>query len=267
MSTVSIILPTYNGSAWIRRAVDSVVAQSFIDWELIIIDDGSSEDIQGKLPSDPRIRYLKNASNLGIQKTLNRGLAEANGQYIARIDDDDMWSDTTKLEQQVAFLAANPDHVLIGTGVVLVDEKGNELSRYTLPTTDRAIRAKILRKNCFIHSSVVFRNNGVRYSEEKTVFHAEDYELWLRLGMQGKVANLPLYGVTFMVRSNSLTGRNRCIQAWRILKLAWKYKTMYPCVLIGIITASVRYLGFIGLAIVPVPRRLFHWVQKIQKSM
>ena len=265
--TVSIILPTYNGAARIGRSIDSVLAQTYTDWELIIIDDGSVDDIQIVLPSDERIRYLKNETNLGIQKSLNRGLNEAKGKYIARIDDDDVWSDTTKLEKQVAFLESNPEYVLVGTGVILVDENGNELSRYTLPSTDRAIRAKILRKNCFIHSSVMFRNIGIRYSEDVQVRHAEDYELWLRLGIQGKVANLPIYSVTCMVRKQSLTGQNRITQAQRILALSWKYKTKYPYAFIGALTAFVRYLGFIGLAIVPVPRALFHWVQKIQKSM
>jgi len=151
--------------------------------------------------------------------------------------------------------------------VVLVDEKGNELSRYTLPTTDRSIRAKILRKNCFIHSSVVFRNNGVRYSEDTQVRHAEDYELWIRLGLQGKLANIPSYSITFTARKQSLTGRNRVMQARKVLALVWKYKTQYPSAFIGILIAFARYIGFIGLTILPVPTPLFHWVQKIQKSM
>ena len=265
--TVSIILPTYNGAQWIRRAIDSVIAQTFTDWELIIVDDGSTQDLQCMFPGDARIRYFKNEKNLGIQKTINRGLAEAKGKYIARIDDDDMWSDTAKLEKQVAFLESHPDHVLVGTGVIVVDEQGKELQRYLLPETDTVIRSKLLRKNCFVHSSVVFRNIGIRYSEEKNVRHAEDYELWLRLGLQGKFANLPSHSVTFTVRKQSLTGRNRVIQARRILVLAWRYKTHYPHALIGITTAFVRYVGFIGLSVIPVPRGLFHWIQKIQKSM
>ena len=265
--TVSIILPTYNGAARIGRAIDSVIAQTYTDWELIIIDDGSTDGIQASIPSDARIRYIRNDTNLGIQKSLNRGIDEAKGKYIARIDDDDVWSDMTKLEKQVVFLDANPDYVLVGTGTVLVDEEGKEISRYMLPTTDQSIRAKLLRKNCFVHSSVMFRNIGIRYSEDVQVCHAEDYDLWLRLGTQGKVANLPIYGVTFMVRKQSLTGQNRIIQAQRILGLSWKYKTKYPYAFIGVLIAFVRYLGFIGLTVVPVPRRLFHWVQKIQKSM
>lgn len=267
MSTVSIILPTYNGATRIAKAIESVIAQTYTDWELLIIDDGSTDDTQAVLPADSRIRYVRNETNLGIQKSLNRGLEEAKGTYIARIDDDDMWSDPDKLASQVAFLEAHPDHVLVGTGVIIVDEEGNELQRYVLPGHDQHIRNKILRKNCFVHSSVMFRNIGIRYSEDETVRHAEDYELWLRLGQNGKLANLVSYSVRFTVRKNSLTGRNRVVQARRILTLAWKYKSHYPHALIGVVTACVRYVGFIGLAIVPVPRALFHWIQAKQKSM
>lgn len=264
---VSIILPTYNGASRIKQSIDSAIAQTFVDWELIIIDDGSADDIAAVIPSDARIRYIKNETNLGIQKTLNRGLAEAVGEYIARIDDDDIWSDITKLEKQVAFLETNTGHVLVGTGVIAVDEKGKELQRYLLPETDQLIRAKLLRKNCFVHSSVVFRNMGIRYSEEGEIKHAEDYELWLRLGLEGKLANLPIYGVRFTVRKSSLTGRNRVTQARRILGIAWKYKAHYLHACIGISIACIRYVGFIVLSIVPVPDKVFYWVQARQKSM
>lgn len=267
MSTVSIILPTYNGSARISKAVESVRVQTYIDWELIIVDDGSVQDVRAILPFDSRIRYIRNETNLGIQKSLNRGLQEAKGTYIARIDDDDMWSDQDKLASQVAFLETHPDHVLVGTGVIIVNEEGYEMQRYLLPTKDEYIRNKILRKNCFVHSSVMFRNIGVRYSEDETVRHVEDYELWLRLGQKGKLANLALYSVRFTVRKNSLTGRNRIAQACRVLALVWKHRSHYPHALIGVVIASTRYIGFIVLAIVPVPRALFHWVQARQKSM
>lgn len=265
--TISIILPTYNGAAYIRRAIDSAIAQTYIDWELIIVDDGSIDDIQPLLPSDARIRYIQNEQNQGIQKTLNRGLAEAKGSYIARIDDDDVWNDREKLANQVVFLEAHPDHVLVGTGVIVVDEKGKELERYLLPVSDEVIRSKMLRKNCFVHSSVMFRNTGMRYSEEKDVRHAEDYELWLRLGLQGKVANLSTHSVTFTVRSTSLTTRNRRTQAWRMVKLAWQYRTKYPYALFGLATSMTRYLFFVSQVIIPFPSRLRYWIQKKQKSM
>ncbi len=264
---VSIILPTYNGAAYIRRAIDSVIAQTYIDWELIVIDDGSTADIQSLLPSDARIRYIKNEINLGIQKTLNRGLVEAKGTYIARIDDDDVWNDLEKLAKQVAFLETHLDHTLVGTGVIIVDEKGKELQRYLLPQADENIRAKMLRKNCFIHSSVMFRNTGLWYSEDSEVRHVEDYELWLRLGLQGKLANLSTHSVTYTIRKDSLTVRNRRIQGWHMVKLALQYRTKYPSALFGLATSMTRYLFFVSQAIIPFPSKLRYWIQKKQKSM
>lgn len=264
---VSIILPTYNGASRIHNAIESVLAQTYTNWELIIVDDGSTDDVHTVLPSDARIRYIKNATNLGIQKALNRGLAEAKGVYIARIDDDDIWSDSTKLIQQVAFLEQHTEYILIGTGVVTIDETGRQLSRYVLPTDDPTIRSNLLRKNCFAHASVLFRNSGVRYSEDEHVRHAEDYELWLRLGMKGKFANLPIYGVTLTVRNGSLTNRNRVLQARRILRLAWQYKSNYPGAVWGICVATTRYLFFLSQKIIPFPKRLFWFIQAQQRGM
>lgn len=264
---VSIILPTYNGSKTILNAISSVQSQSYNDWELIVVDDGSTDDIESCIPTDARIRYFKNEKNVGIQKSLNRGIVEAKGRYIARIDDDDIWSDTNKLQKQIAFLETNKKYVLVGTGVIIVDEGGNELQRYLLPQTDEAIRSKMLRKNCFIHSSVLFRNLGLTYSEDESVRHAEDYELWLRLGKTGKLANLSTYGVTFTAQATSLTARNRVVQARRVLHLAWKNRVQYPDALIGISTAFVRYIGFMVLRVLPIPQKLFRFIQAKQKSM
>jgi teichuronic acid biosynthesis glycosyltransferase TuaG len=104
---ISIILPTYNGATYISRAIESVAAQSYTDWELLVIGDGSTDTTAGivaeYIKKDSRIQYVKNDSNLGIQKSLNRGLHLAQGKYIARIDDDDQWIDTEKLTKQLNF--------------------------------------------------------------------------------------------------------------------------------------------------------------------
>lgn len=264
---VSIILPTYNGASRIDKSIESVLAQTFTDWELIVVDDGSTQDIQSILPMDPRIRYIKNDKNLGIQKTLNRGLVEAKGKYIARIDDDDVWNDANKLEKQVAFLESHADHVLVGTGVIVVNEQGKELQRYLLPETDQSIRTKLLQKNCFAHASVMFRNNGFRYSEDMSVRHVEDYELWLRLGRIGKFVNIPAHCVTLMVHTDSLTARNRVVQAKRILKLSWNYRQIYPNALFGICISLARYFFFTIQSVVPFPSKFVYWIQSKQKSM
>ena len=141
---ISIILPTYNGAKYIRKAIESVISQNFFDWELMIINDGSTDNteeiIEEYKSKDNRIVYIKNDSNLGIQKTFNKGLGEAKREYVARIDDDDEWIDKDKLTNQVEFLDNNQDYVLVGTGVIIVDVSDKEVVKYLVPTRDNEIR-------------------------------------------------------------------------------------------------------------------------------
>lgn len=233
---VSIILPTYNGSRFIRQAVESVLRQSFQDWELLVIDDGSKDDtesiIREFVSQNKRIKYLKNRENLGIQKSLNRGLKEASGKYIARIDDDDTWIDPEKLKKQVGFLDSHPDYLLVGTGTVVVNEKGKELYRFFNLETDKEIRNRLLAKNCFTHSSVLFSKSATLkfggYSEDLSVRHIEDYDLWLKLGTTGKLANLQIYGTRFMLRKGAISSKNKIDQFRKAITLSKKYRQDYP---------------------------------------
>ncbi|MFH1867224.1 MAG: glycosyltransferase [Patescibacteria group bacterium] len=236
MVKVSIILPTYNGSKFISLAIDSVLKQNYSDWELIVINDGSTDNtaklIQDYQRQDRRIKYLKNEKNLGIQKSLNKGLNQAAGELIARLDDDDLWLDNDKLKKQVDFLNNHPNHLLVGCGTVMVDQAGKELLRYLLPAQDAEIRERILGKNCFTHSAVLFRKESVLqlkgYSESPEVLHIEDYDLWLKLGTVGKLANLPFYGVKFMIRPTAISVTNKVHQFKKNLKLTRQYKKQYP---------------------------------------
>jgi len=251
---VSIILPTYNGGTYIARAINSVIAQTYQQWELLIIDDGATDDTETVVQnflSDSRIKYLKNAHNLGIQKTLNRGLREAKGEYVARIDDDDRWVDDEKVEKQVYFFEKHPEHVLVGTGTILVNEKEEEIVRYLLPADDIAIRSKLLAKNCFVHSSVMFKKSTAMdcggYNESSEVRHIEDYDLWLRMGMKGKMANISAYSVVLITRSESLSGRNKMQQFKKNIDLTKKYKKYYPNYFSAIMRCYLRIVvyGFI----------------------
>lgn len=242
--TISILLPTYNGARTIARAIESVQKQTYADWELLVLSDGATDDtesIVGKYAAgDARIRFLKNEANMGIQKTLNRGLKEARGAYIARIDDDDFWTIDYKLSAQYAYMALHEDCVLVGTGVTVVDPSGKEVFRYLLPETDAEIRHKLLSKNCFTHSSVLFRKNTALelggYGEDAATKHVEDYDLWLRMGQKGTFVNLPLYAIGFTFQAESISGTHKREQFRKDLALAKKYRHAYP----GFFRALVR---------------------------
>lgn len=233
---VSIILPTYNGGRFIERAIASVLNQTVRDFELLIIDDGSTDDTATRVDKaakqDKRVRYLRNVSNLGIQKSLNRGLKEAKGEYVARIDDDDVWSSADKLARQLQFFDAHPDYVLVGTGIITVDEQDNELFRFLNPETNTQIRRRMLYRNCFSHSSVVYKKDVAMqvggYDESEAARHIEDYDLWLKLGAHGKIANLPSYDVRFALRGQAISGKNKREQLKRQFALMERYKNVYP---------------------------------------
>ncbi len=272
---VSIILPTYNGARTISRAIASVISQSYENWELFIICDGSADDtsavVEGFLRADTRIIFISQKENKGIQKTLNEGLARVRGEYIARIDDDDEWIDTEKIAEQVNFLEKNPDHVLLGTDSIVVSENGELLSINSMPKTDTAIRSAMLSKNCFSHSTIMIRKAVAMkvggYSEQQQALHAEDYDLWLKAGLEGKMANLAMQSTALTVRLQGLTSRNRVMQARHIFSCMRAYTKKYPHAFKGYVFAIGRIVFFSAVALVPLPYRFLYKLQRLYRSV
>ena len=259
MPTVSIILPTYKNPTLLNRAIESILPQSFVDWELIVVDDGltneARKNLQNVIEKDSRIRVVTNSSNMGIQKSLNAGIKAAQGTYIARIDDDDAWIDSNKLASQIKFLHDNPSCVLVGTGTVVVDASGKELFRYVSPQNDTEIRSQMLYKNCFTHSSVVFKKSAALevggYSESKEVLHIEDYDLWLKLGILGELHTMQTYSVAFMQHAGSISAQNKIAQLKRNAALIRRNRNVYPNYLLYAIIAELKIIGYPVFAILP----------------
>lgn len=275
MPTVSILLPTYKKPPHIKKSIGGVLSQSFSDWELIIIDDGlidaAKKEICDFVANDPRILIITNPKNLGIQKTLNLGTLEAKGKYIARIDDDDQWIDKDKLKKQVEFLDSNPDYVLVGTDGIICDENLVDLRSYSMPKSDLEIRNRILFKNCFLHSSVMIRKDALEkvsgYCENKGVRHVEDYDLWLRLGLIGKIINLDTTSVRLIVNSGSVTSKNRLLQSIRDIFLTIRYSRHYPHFLFALLVAFLRLFFFSINSILPLPKRVLYKLQAMYKAI
>ena len=203
---ISILLPIYGKASYISEAVKSVLSQSFRDWELIIIadppiDENIEKIIENYLQRDSRIKYIKNRIKIGFPNSLNQGLKISKGKYIARIDDDDTWCDSDKLKKQIDFLERDKSYVLVGSGAIAIDNKGEELYHFLEPEKDEEIRNYILYRNPFLHSSVIFRKDIVQklggYNEK--VPGACDYDLWLRIGKVGKFYNFPECLIKFRV--------------------------------------------------------------------
>lgn len=193
---ISVLLPVYNGEPFITEAVKSILGQTFADFELVIIDDASTDSTPSTLSvlagEDERIVLLRNERNLGICETLNRGISVARGEFIARMDADDV-SLPQRLEKQLRFMREHPDVGICGTWVRYIDADGNALSVSRVPTGDRELKSALLFSVGIFHSSAVFRRSSfpsgqLRYDDEYR--HAEDYELWSRAAGFTKLSNL-----------------------------------------------------------------------------
>jgi glycosyltransferase involved in cell wall biosynthesis len=193
--TVSVIMPVYNGADYLREALDSIFAQTFEQFELIVIDDGSTDSSEEILKqySDSRLRLFFQP-NSGLAATLNRGIELAQGQYIARMDQDDI-SRPERFAKQVAFLEKNPRCALLGTWAEIWEVRVKTERIHAHPTDNATLRFELLFNNPFAHSSVMLRREAVMqvggYSTDPSRQPPEDYELWSRLARHYELANLP----------------------------------------------------------------------------
>jgi len=192
---VSVVLSARNGAADLPKAIDTILTQTFSDFELIAINNGSTDGTAAVLDGirDPRLKVI-HQDDMGLAAALNRGIALARGQYIARQDHDD-WAKPTRLEKQVAFLEANPDYAMVGTRAeIWVGDKKTKRT-HDHPTDNVALQLELLFDNPFVHSSMMLRKSALDavggYSIDPLRQPPEDYELWSRLARRHKVANLP----------------------------------------------------------------------------
>ncbi|MEK7546579.1 MAG: glycosyltransferase family 2 protein [Patescibacteria group bacterium] len=264
---VSIIMPTYSRADLLPRSIESVLNQTYGNFEFIIVNDCSAdktEEIVLKYQKkDPRIKYFKNEVNLKIQKTLNRGLKEAKGKYIARIDDDDAWIDPAKLRKQVEFLESNPEYVIVGTGnTAILKSRGLQISSLK-PRTDMEIRKAMLFGCPFLHPAVVYRRSAVLLvgGYDEKLKQAEDYDLWMRLGKIGKMYNLPEYSIESIVGDTNIGHLKRAEVIKFSLALIRKYRRDYPFFFRAYIKNYLEYLD----ALWPFLRKIFFPAYKLRR--
>jgi glycosyltransferase involved in cell wall biosynthesis len=250
---VSIILPTFNRAELLKKCIESIYMQTYKKWELIVIDDGSTDntdDFMNKLlEKDSRIRFLKiERSNIpGISPYLNLGIKSSVGKYIARIDDDDTWCFEDKLKQQVEFLESHPDYVLVGGGVHMVDNKHNILYKYYKKEKDDEIRKSALCACPFEHTTIMFRKDAAvssgGYHNYKV---AEDWDFFLRLGTSGKFYNFQEYYTNYFQAEHSASLSNQKNYQTEIAKTELNiiklYRNDYPGYYKGFV---IHYLQFL----------------------
>lgn len=192
---VSVIMPAYNNENYIEGAVNSLLKQNYQNWELIVVNDCSSDktgeviDLLAK--KDKRIRAFHNPKNIKQTRTRNFAISKAKGKYVTLLDSDDE-REPTSLQKQVEFLESNPDIVAVGTAAQWCDEHMNRLNDRLYPLTDDEIRRTFFRYSPFCLASLMVRAKALDApAYNPNVEPAEDIDLAMRLGMKGKLANLP----------------------------------------------------------------------------
>jgi glycosyltransferase involved in cell wall biosynthesis len=195
--TVSVLTSCYNASRYLAEAIESILEQTFKDFEFILIDDGSADNtveiIRQYEKKDKRIVRIEKA-HTGLTDSLNLGLGMARGTWIARLDADDL-ALKNRLEEQVNYVLNNKDIVLLGTGCIVIDENGVEIRRKTYPSSNANLLKCIFNGGSpFPHSSVLFRRDEVqRMGGYRPRFNmVEDVDLWLRLSSEGQIASLKM---------------------------------------------------------------------------
>ncbi len=210
--TVSVVMSVLNGERFLIEAIESILLQTFTDFEFIIINDGSTDGtaaiLEGYLKTDPRVRVY-HQSNRGLVESLNRGCGLARGKYIARMDGDDI-ALPDRLLQQTTFMNDHPNVGVLGGAVEFVDTNGHILTVTHNPETDSSIRSALLQGDCpFWHPSTLIRRDMLLAvgGYRSIVPHAEDHDLWLRLADFSKLANLREVVLQYRLHPHQVTVR------------------------------------------------------------
>ena len=252
---ISVLMGIYNCAETLPEAIDSILAQTYSDWELILCDDGSSDhtlsvaqQYRSRFPD--KIILLRNEKNMGLNHTLNRCLAAARGEFIARMDGDDL-CDPTRFAQELAALEANPQMAVVSTPMHYFDEQGIWATGTAKPfpqPADFLIGTPFCHAPCMARREVFVAIGG--YTDDPRYLRVEDYDLWVKLyaaGYRGMNLETPLYRMRddrnaasrrkFRYRINE--ARVKC-KAVRLLKLpVWGYLSALRPILLGLLPGGV----------------------------
>ena len=207
--TVSMVLSVHNGEQYIRAAVDSVLDQTFEDFELLVVNDGSTDGTADVLLGfdDPRLCVF-DQRNLGLTKSLNNAIRASRGKYIARLDADET-ADPTRLARQVSYLDGHLDVGIVGSYCRNFRTDDGSTVVWTYPTDDADIRALLPHRNPFVHGAVMLRREAVAAAGmyDESFHYVQDYELWGRIAERYALHNLPEILVTRRITPQSLSER------------------------------------------------------------
>ena len=252
---ISVVMPVYNGGLYLKEAIDSILNQTFTDFEFIIINDGSTDNSENVILSfnDNRIRYFYK-ENTGISDTLRYGIDKSKGFYIARMDADDI-SLPKRLQLQFDYLKRNKNCILVGSAVYYIDERGSFIGRSLPYSSDFAIKFNLKFGSVIVHPSVMFTKSAYEKSHGYNIFIKgmfEDYILWLDMSEYGKYHNLSIPLLSYRISNqswyfkiNQIELRSTMSKIYNLIENN-KYheiKTVYDSSINSILSKNVNLLG------------------------
>jgi glycosyltransferase involved in cell wall biosynthesis len=210
---LSVLMPVYNCETYLAEAIESILTQTYSNFEFIIINDGSTDESKRIIKSytDDRIHYVENEKNSGLITTLNNGIELAKGQYVLRMDADD-FSYPDRFEKQVSFMQINSDIDISGTWFL----KSDRVNKNTNPTTFEACKLNLINNSVLCHPSVIFRKDSVINKDLKfkhSALHAEDYQFWVDVVKAGlRISNLPEVLLNYRIHPLQISSAKKDVQ-------------------------------------------------------
>ena len=218
---ISVLMPVFNAERYLKMAIDSILNQTFQDFELIIVNDGSTDTSEKIILSysDSRIQYHKNSENIGLIATLNKGIDLCNAPFIARMDADDI-SLPERLQKQWTFLNKHPHFAMVGSDMEIIDEHNRHIKNVQKHCLSGLIKTQLFFKCAFAHPSILIRKDIVaKFRYNPDYLHAEDYFLWSQIAFQHTVAGLPEILIKYREHQSSVSRRHRQIQEDTVKKI------------------------------------------------
>ncbi|POY35540.1 hypothetical protein C3K47_14180 [Solitalea longa] len=204
---VTILVPVYNSAAYVGQAIKSILDQTFSNFELLIIDDGSTDNSLEIINSfqDIRIRLLSNGLNKGLTYTRNKGISEAFGEYLAFLDSDDV-CDLNRISIQCDFLDNNKAFAGCGGHAIIIDENGQATGKILTCTNATEIKSKLFFQNTFVNSTMMIRTVIAKEFRFSSSFElAEDYDLWARISEKHTLTNLDKFLISYRIHNNNIS--------------------------------------------------------------
>ena len=264
---VSIIMPVYNGEKYIKETIESILSQTFKDFEFIIIDDHSTDNSVNIISSfkDPRIKLSVNEKNLGLSNTLNLAIENSKAKYIARMDHDDI-SLPNRIEEQFNFMEQNPEIGACGTYIKMFGFGEPRIKKFPLKGSD--IKAELLLHSPMAHPTVMFRKEvlkkyDLKYNSEYD--GAEDYDLWERMNTVTIMANIPKILLNYRLHESQLSriSPTKKAKVEKIQRRIYERMRVGRDDLLGIFLANIKLHSYSNISLLKVICRIYYANAKI----